>query len=359
MTPVLEVLELARWAPSGDNTQPWRFEVAADDRIVVYGRDTRAHCVYDLDGHASQLALGALLETIALAATRFGWVAKIERRGNSSDEHPIFDVSLLADPGQTEHRLVNHVRARRVQRRPMRRRALTAAEKQALEAAVQPGFAVYWFEGSRRSRVAWLNFANAKIRLTIPEAYRVHRDVIEWDARESSDRIPDGALGASAATLRMMRWAMASWDRIALLNRYFAGTLAPRVELDLIPGLACAAHCLFVAQRTPTGIDDYVAAGRAVQRFWLTATSLGLQFQPEYTPLAFARYARYGVPFTTNPRALEQARSIADALERLTSAELAARAVFLGRIGDGPPAQARSIRVPLERLLEDGRDSRS
>ena len=34
-----------------------------------------------------------------------------------------------------------------------------------------------------------------------------------------------------------------------------------------------------------------------MQRFWLTATSLGLQFQPEYTPLVFARYARERRPF--------------------------------------------------------------
>lgn len=71
MIPLTEILDLARWAPSGDNTQPWRFEIASDDQVVVHGFDTRQHCVYDLDGHPSQISLGALLETIALAATRF------------------------------------------------------------------------------------------------------------------------------------------------------------------------------------------------------------------------------------------------------------------------------------------------
>src|ERR1051326_1484482 len=80
---------------------------------------------------------------------------------------------------------------------------------------------LHWWEGWRgRSRAAWLNFVNAKLRLTLPEAYRVHRDVIEWDAAESSDRIPDRALGASPLTLKAMRWAMQSWERIAFINRY-------------------------------------------------------------------------------------------------------------------------------------------
>lgn len=353
MIPLAEVLELARWAPSGDNTQPWRFAVPAEDRVVVYGHDTRAHCVYDLDGHASQVSLGALLETIALAATRFGLAATIERREGSSNERPIFDVSFRPEAGRTEDPFVAQIRERRVQRRRLQRRALTEREKKVLESAVAPGFSIHWWEGWRaRSKVAWLNFVNAKLRLTVPEAYRVHRDVIEWGALESADRIPDAALGASAPTLKAMRWAMAKWERVAFLNRYLAGTIAPRVELDLIPGLACAAHCLLVARRAPAGIDDYVAAGRAVQRFWLAATGLGLQFQPEYTPLVFARYAREGVRFTQSARALQQARAIGAAFDRLVGAEVALRAMFLGRIGAGKPALARSVRLPLERLME-------
>ena len=45
-----QILELARWAPSGDNTQPWRFEVLGDDHFVVHGFDTRDWCLYDIDG---------------------------------------------------------------------------------------------------------------------------------------------------------------------------------------------------------------------------------------------------------------------------------------------------------------------
>ena len=53
-----------------------------------------------------------------------------------------------------------------------------------------------WFETLReRWRVARLMFRNAKLRFTMREAFEVHRQVIEWNARFSEDRIPDGAVG--------------------------------------------------------------------------------------------------------------------------------------------------------------------
>ena len=358
MAALAEILDLARWAPSGDNTQPWRFAIEGPDRVTVYGHDTRAHCVYDLDGHPSQISLGTLLESIELAATRFGLRATVTRRTGSPDERPIFDVQFRSDAKLAEDALVACIGERRVQRRPLHMRPLTASEKQDLERAVEPDFQLIWFEGLRsRARMAWLNFTSAKIRLTLPEAYRVHRDVIEWKARFSERKVPDAALGASLPTLMLMRWAMASWERIAFLNRWLAGTVMPRVELDLIPGVACAAHCVLVARRPPSTLDDYVAAGRALQRFWLTATRLGLQFQPQYTPLIFARYARNEVSFAESSRALEQAQRVRAAVERLLGGDMASRAVFAGRIGAGRPATARSMRLPLDELLEARGDS--
>jgi len=352
MTKVMEVLELARWAPSGDNSQPWRFAVQSEDHVVVLGSDTRRHCVYDLDGHPSQISIGALLETIALAATRFGWRADIERRSGGSDEHPVFDVRFRPEAGLQQDPLVAQITERRVQRRALLRRRLASTEKSALEAAVAPEFACVWFEPlSERARLARLNVANAKIRLTLPEAYSVHRDVIEWDAQQSETRVPDSALGASRGSLRLMRWALGSWGRVSFLNRYLGGTVMPRLELDLLPGLACAAHCVLLAKQPPASIDDYVAAGRALQRFWLTATALGLQFQPQYTPLVFARYARGGVSFTRDARRRRDAEAIRQRLDALLGSDAAQRAVFMGRIGAGAPATARSVRRPLRELM--------
>lgn len=349
------ILDAARWAPSGDNTQPWRFEKAAADHLVVHGFDTREHCVYDLDGHASQLAIGCLLETLAIAASEHGLRADVSRRTQAPEARPILDVKLCADAGIAPDPLIPCIRERRVQRRAMSTRPLGAGRQEALAHALPPGFRVIWKETwPERWTLARLMFANAYIRLTIPEAYLVHRAVIEWDSHYSETRIPDQAIGADPLTLKLMRWAMHSWERVDFLNRYLLGTLMPRLQMDLLPGLACAAHFAIAAERPPADIDDYLAAGRAVQRFWLTATRLGLEVQPEMTPLIFSRYVREGREFTRLRKPAAIAGRLAGRLAEIFAPVEAARLVFLGRIGLGPRAGARSTRLPLVRLLRTG-----
>lgn len=353
LDPVLEqILDLARWAPSGDNTQPWRFEPLDARRLVVHGFDTREHCVYDLDGHPSQLSLGALLETMAIAASTFGLEMRVQRRPEAPAALPTFDVEFLSAPQLASDPLADAIRQRSVQRRPMRARALSTTEKTVLAAALPANYRVLWLEGlGRKLAMARLLSRNAKLRLTMPEAHQVHRAVIAWNARYSEDRIPDQALGVDPLTARLMRWVMQDWRRVDFFNTWLAGTWAPRLQMDLIPALACGAHFLLLAERPPQRLDDYVAGGRAMQRFWLTATRLGLQLQPELTPLIFARYVRERRPFSSRPGLHELAQSLARQAGALVGREALERAVFLGRIGAGAPAHARSLRRPLRELL--------
>jgi nitroreductase len=347
-----QILDLARWAPSGDNTQPWRFEIVSDDRILVHGFDTRDHCVYDLNGQPSQMAIGALLETISIAASAQALRAKIQRLADAPETRPTFEVRLIPDRLISASPLIPSIKVRSVQRRALSTRPLTEEEKSELETCVGDGYSVLWFEGwASRLQAALLMFANGGLRLTMPEAYAVHRDIIEWDARFSEDRVPAEALGLSPLTLMLMRPVMSTWQRVDFFNSYLGGTLMPRIELDLIPGLACAAHLVLVADAPLKSMDDFVAGGRAMQRFWLTATRLGLWLQPEMTPLIFATYVRTGTRFSSVRSISEKARRLAERLEALIGQENAPNAVFMARVGAGRAPRSRSVRLPLDRLL--------
>lgn len=349
---ILQILDFARWAPSGDNTQPWRFEILSASHAVVHGFDTRHHCVYDLDGHPSQIAIGALVETAAIAASHHQLRLQVQRRAESPEERPVFDLLFAKDPSITADPLLGSVRTRSVQRRPMKTLPLTAQQQQALAAAVGPNYTVTWIERtSERLRVAKLLFHSAKIRLTMPEAYRVHKDIIEWNAQFSTDRVPDQALGTDPMTTRLMRFVMQDWRRVERFNRFLAGTWAPRIQLDFIPGIACAAHFLLKARSPARTLDDYVAAGRATQRFWLTATHLGLQLQPEITPLVFRRYACEQRPFSATPGLHQMADRLAQRFTHLVGREAAETTVFMGRVGSGNAPSARSLRRPLADLI--------
>jgi hypothetical protein len=351
-SPIDRILDLARWAPSGDNEQPWRFEVVSEDHFVVHAHDTRDWCVYDLDGRSSQIAVGALLETIAIAASAERLEARFTCRVDAPEATPLIDVHLTRALEPGTHKLLPFVKARVTQRRPFSTRPLTTTQKTALEASVGAGYRVIWVEGSRRRwQMAKLLFRSAHIRLTTREAWEVHRKNIEWGVQFSEDRLPDQAIGVDAVTLRIMKWVLQRWERVQLMNRYFAGTWPPRLQMDLVPGYLCAAHFLIVADKPLETIDHYIDGGRAVQRFWLTACSLALQFQPEMTPLIFSRYSARSIRFAEAQYSIDLAKRVSGDLSVLTDRDaLTSVGVFLGRIGIGPYPNARSTRMGLSRL---------
>jgi len=296
--------------------------------------------------------VGALLETIAIAASGEGVAAAFSRRQESPETNPVFEVTLskLSDPEPDP--LMPYIRSRVTQRRPLSTTPLTAKQKVILEESVGAGYHILWIEGwTQKWWMAKLLSQNAKIRLTIPEAYEVHKRIIQWDAQYSEDRIPDQAVGLDPVTLKLMRWAMQSWKRVQMMNRYFAGTLMPRIQLDLVPALRCAAHFMIISENPLNNIDHYLEGGRALQRFWLTSTSLGLQFQPEMTPLIFSRYHTESDGFTQDARAIRSAGDLASQLRIFVGEKDISKAVFMGRLGSGRIPASRSIRQSIGKLL--------
>ena len=352
MTLIENILDVARWAPSGDNTQPWRFEIVDDLHFIVHGFDTRDHCVYDLDGHPSQMAIGALLENIGIASAEWGHSVEFIRCLDLPDTTPTFNVYLKPESTIAASPLFPYIPVRATQRRRLSPQPLLTEQKRQIEEAAAPGYRILWFDGAKtKLKIANFLARSALIRLSIPEAYEVHKTIIQWNSRFSVDRIPDQAVGLDPLAICLMKWALKSWRRTHFMSAYLGGTLLPRIQLDWLPALYCAAHFIIVSDRKPESVDDYIAAGRAMQRVWLTAAQLGLQAQPEMTPLIFSRYAREGRRFTTVEKIPVAAKCLAADYAALVSPEAVEHAVFTGRIGRGKAPYARSLRLPLDKLM--------
>ena len=353
-SPLLQILDLARWAPSGDNIQPWRFRILDELRFEIVAHDEGHDRVYNLDGRPLQLALGGVIEAAAIAASQHGLALSWRPLPGDSQAPLTIVVQLAPDAAVAADPLVSAIPLRRVQRRPLSRRPLSPQEVSRLEAAVAPGYRIVWLASPKeRVRTARLLFDSARIRLTMPEAFPVHKHAIEWGARYSVDRVPSQALGVDRATAGIMRWAMQSWERVDRLNRWGGGTLMPRLLMDWLPGRACAAHLALVAQGAASAAMStagQLEAGRAMLRFWLTATACGLQHQPEMTPLIFGRYAREGRTFSRVERLARDAADVGRRLDALLGG-VSDRAVWFGRIGAGPAAAARSERRSLDELI--------
>ena len=349
---LMQILNLARWAPSGDNTQPWRFEIVTDNHIAIHGFDTRDHVIYDFDGRPSQMAHGALLETLRIAASGFQLASEWEIRQGCPETAPVYDVFLSKKFDLVVDSLVPVIEKRVVQRRPLRTTPLSDVQRENLANASGPNYTVQFFERPRdRLRVAKLLWDNAYIRLTCPEAFPVHREIIEWGVRFSEDRLPEEAIGVDPLTAKLMKWVMGSWGRVDFFNRYLLGTIAPRIQLDFIPAMACAAHLLLKPKKAPESLRDYVEAGVAMQRLWLTTTALGLYLQPEMTPVIFRWYARAGRGISAKNEINQKVGLLASSFEALVKASNDQDFSFFCRVGQSMPPQSRSLRKGLNQLM--------
>ncbi len=350
-TTLTHILELARWAPSGDNTQPWRFEVVSTTHVRVYGHDTRDHVLYDFQGHPSHIAHGALMETLRIAASGFGLACDWQITSSGDHRTPVYDVRFTANPGVVKSPLFDCIERRTVQRRPMKTLPLTLRQRAALSDAAGNTVSLQFFETwNARVKMAAILWKSARIRLTCKEAYPVHKAIIEWRVKYSKDRIPEPAVGVDPATARLMEWVMQSWERVHFFNRFLGGTIAPRIQLDLLPALFCAAHLLVRPSRKPQELEDWVKLGAIWQRIWLTATYHGLHIQPEMTPVIFRWYARTGRRFSSQPVLFDQALALSDDFEKLAGTSANDPFGFLLRVGSCKPPVSRSIRMDLQSL---------
>lgn len=352
MDPVLrEILELARWAPSADNTQPWRFQVLGERELILWYAPGPELSVFNLDHYAGRLGMGALLETLAVAATVHGLTAETHPEPAAQAYPWGIRVALRPAVGMVPSPLVSAVSCRATQRRPLPLVALGAEQKHALEASVGKFYSILWLEGwANKFKMATLLHRTGKVRLLMPETFVVHRDTIAWGEQHSEDRIPSGAIGADPLLQRIMAWTMKSRQRVRRLNR-LGGHVLPRVEMELLPALACAGHFLVWSEHPLDTPESQMEAGRALQRFWLTAESLGLQFQPEMVAPLFCRYAREGRPFTSDTWAAAEMAALCERFSRWVSAGRWAQTAFMGRLGRSRSVASRSLRKPLDAFL--------
>ncbi len=134
------------------------------------------------------------------------------------------------------------------------------------------------------------------------------------------------------------------------MGKYLGGTIVPRFLMDFVPAVKSSALFAIVADEEAVTDEDYFAAGRAVQRFWLQSAVLNLGFQPCQTPVIFSEYQRRGVKFTDNTDTIKNAQKMETRFQQIFGAENTSKIVFMGRLGRTEVPKYRSVRLPLSEL---------
>jgi tRNA A37 threonylcarbamoyladenosine dehydratase/nitroreductase len=347
------LVRFASLAPSGGNCQPWRF--AWDGRRLRLLHDAaRSRSFLDYRELASWLAFGAAVENVALAAAGMGLGVGVDLA--PGDPGVVCDLRFAparsAAPGRAAA-LAAAVPERVTNRKLAPRAALAPGAREALAraAAEVPGAALHLVEDAERlAEVGEVLGRGDRLRFLSRTMHREMMHELRWTADEvrgTRDGLDVTTLELSAADLAGLR-VMSSWAAMDLVGRLGGGRALEKPGRKAIAA-ASAVGLVTVPGRTR---EAYFAGGRAMQRVWLEATALGLAFQP-MAPLTYL-FARLELGQGEGLSTAE-ATALGELRERFAAVFPGAAGLgepMLFRVAHAPPPTARSLRRPVEEVLE-------
>ena len=342
-------------APSGGNSQPWRW-LASNDALHLFHDRSRSAAMPDFEHHAGYVALGAALENVVLAAHAEGLEAALRLFPSAEAPDLVASVGLYEGvvAGVEPHwrdELAAQIGVRHTNRRTQRTR-LPAAMLAELTEAVRSvaGAELHLLaEDSELTSIGELVGEGDRLRFLDERCNRDLLSEIRWTPEEG-ERTRDGLtldnleLGrGDRAALQMLR----SWRSLRLVRAWNGGRGFVRGSLQSIT-TSGAVGLLTMPGTRPL---DYLHGGRAVERMWLVAQAQGLAVQPMTAlPYMFARVFQgdgLGLDPTTTA-ALQRLR--APYLRLFPGAEQTAE-VLLFRISQAEPTPARALRRELADVL--------
>ena len=355
---MLAILEAARWAPSGDNMQPWRFKVIDDQTIYIIRMNNAENVLNSFSNHEPDfIALGCLLENIRLAAAAQNKTATWEYQGTIAQLDHI-KVHFEKTEEDLDFSLLSYVKTRSVNRRPYKIKRLTAPDKEALNKALGLQLKIYWFEDfSPKLKLSLLLMSALKQRMQMKLTQELLTKAIDTKQRLSPHKIPIATLPLDPLSMMFNKFILADIRRIKVAALIPGALVFPQIQVELLPGIQCAAH--FIVEwkgKRPEKPKTVIEAGQHIQRFWLEATRRGIAVQPTYAFPLFYHGGKFNPEyFADNQKQINKLKKFAREFEKFYGAN-SEHVFFTGRIGypKHNNTKARSTRRPIEDLLIEG-----
>lgn len=341
------IVDDARLAPSAGNMQPWHW--TRDGHVLELSlRGSRhASVLYE---RANLVGLGATLETALLSARCRGYQATLSALSNGGARIDLREGAAASDD---ERRLFTQVALRRSDRgRPTDAASLDAAALERVAGQVRdfPGIGLrVTTDRTMIADVSALVARAERLRMLDRDFHRDLHDEVAWD-RARHDAAGTGlcidSLGLSSGEIAGFRIACDP-DVMAVMRDHGLGSGLGAFAEQLVR--TSSAVALLYRETPARSADDFVNAGRALQRVWLAASAEGIGVCP-VTSITF-----YSSALQACLELDDEARCTIPALQAGLAAAFAVpeqRTDFvLLRMLPQQPSQGVTARLPLHRVL--------
>ena len=351
-------------APSGGNSQPWKWMYENKNLYLLLDR-SRATSFLDYNSAGAFVGLGAAAQNLVLKAHNMGLEVSVEKFPDASHPHlaAVFRFYMLASsaPRKTEAHtfdfLTDVISVRLTNRLLRRRQKIEAAKIQKITDAGQSvsGASVRLLEKDEAIHsIGELIARIDRILITHKEGHHGFVTEIRWnqaEAEQTKDGVDIATIDLTAGEAAGFRMAK-NWSVVSLLNNWGGGSVFEKLSRKCVAGASAIG---LITMPGPES-QHYFDAGLALERIWLQANKEGIGLQP-MTGLTFMLHRLIhgkGKGLTAeNVRELISIKNEFYQLFRLTENEHPA---FLFRLLIAGEPKVKALRRPVEDILVYKRD---
>ena len=348
-----EIITLCRWAPSGDNCQPWH--MTWDDQVLTVDLNAKlAQHALNKNFMSSAIYMGGLYTYLEIASARFGYLTKIINKNILSSGEMQLKI-IFEKTDITNSDLFNALKTRHTDRRNYNGKPLAPAVLKKIEALNKPSLSskVYCKSPPQDDVLNYISRSDHFLWSALPQAVT---DLLNWihfsrkEEKLSKRGMHWGCLAAPLPAVFTL-YLMKKLNIFKILFSPLLATVAPHISRLQIR--SSGALLLFtVTEPTLNAVFD---CGRLSTLAWLYLESKGLSSQPitlasmqllnqKLDPHFFSNNLKAKTHFSKGPELLRSHFNF-------TKEECPAWMFRVGYVDQKYPDNMRTLRCDIEELL--------
>jgi tRNA A37 threonylcarbamoyladenosine dehydratase len=352
---VEELVEAASLAPSGGNTQPWKW-LAHPNALFLFHDEKESASWIDYKFSASYVALGAAIENLKIKAESLQLLANYQLFPNGEGSKLVAVMTFTDLEKKTERyiSLEKGMTMRLTNRKKGDRRPLTDEVVDSLKSSVHlnENATLYITQSDEDVQmIADIVSASERVRFLHPQG---HHDFYSREIRWTKDIDGPVSEGLDIKTLELSESdktgliVASSPEVIKLLNKWGGGSAFEKLSKKAIA--SSSAIGLIVL---PTySAYNFIKGGEALQRVWLDANVHGLSFQPLTAPLFMIERMKQSNGEGMSEVMIEELGVLEQKLQKVFPSLINGQGIFMFRLSYADEASIRSMRKPLEEILQ-------
>ena len=337
---IKKMLSEAVYAPSGDNSQPWRF-VVSGEILEIYNLPDKDLPFYNFRQNGSLVAHGALVENLRIVASHYGYVL---------EEELILDIdsSLIARirfarQDIPEDPLYTYIKERITNRKPYKREPFGEENRTALSSQVMGDFQLRFQDNLEiLDKLGPAMSLNEKVALENKIVHDQFFQGLVWtDAQEIMQKSGLYVKTMEFNPVQKLIFSLyKDWAKAKVLNYLGFSKLIQKENGKLYASSSAIAAIVSNGNNS----IDFFNTGRTVQRIWLQATKDNISVHPVTGILFLMQRIIAGQAEGLSEEHQKDIKEAYTFMQQSLGAESNQHLTFMFRFGHGEPPSGKTSR---------------